>query len=148
MYYLIYKSDSIKDLNKEHLYKILEKSRIYNKSVGISGILVCINEDIHPDLINGVFIQFLEGDKKEIDKLMEKIRKNKLHQNVEIISEGRSLKRYFQNWNMGLRNLNLLQYKSLLKEFNLRNIDLNDKITQDDLISLIQMLKVFYNSTN
>ena len=146
MYYLIYSSISKKDLSKDELFAILERSRSKNKMMGISGFLLCINEDYHPEIINGKFIQVLEGDKKDVLKLYESIKKDSRHKNVVNLAEGVLLKRMFDNWSMGYRDMDILRFKNRLDEFDLNESDIvNAKGNQQDNVdSILEFIKSFY----
>ncbi|MEQ8518713.1 MAG: BLUF domain-containing protein [Cytophagales bacterium] len=144
MYYLIYSSYSKKDMGKEDLFSLLEKSRVKNKLMGISGFLLCINADYHPEIINGRFIQVLEGDKKEVKKLFESIKKDPRHKHVEIIADGVLMKRMFDNWSMGYRDLDILKFKSRLDKFELTEDNLLGSKNDDESQTVLDFIKSFY----
>lgn len=150
MYYLIYSSRSKKDLSKEELFSILEKSRLRNKMMNISGFLLCINEDYHPELINGWFLQVLEGEKEDVLKLYESISEDKRHKDVKLLAEGRLMKRMFNNWSMGYRDMDILKFKSRLDAFDLSEEDLMNAPgdQQDNVDSVLEFIKSFYKIPN
>lgn len=146
MYYLVYSSESKKDMSKDELFVILEKSRQKNKMMDISGFLLCINEDYHPEIINGRFLQVLEGEKKDVIKLYESISMDKRHKNVKVLSEGVLLKRMFNNWSMGYRDLDILKFRNKLDEFQLSENEImnSNGNEQDNSQAILDFIKNFY----
>ena len=65
IYYLVYLSTATDHLGKGDLKILLEKSRAKNAQRSISGLLVYEDRD---------FIQILEGNKKTVIELFEKIK--------------------------------------------------------------------------
>jgi hypothetical protein len=150
VYYLIYSSRSKKDLSKEELFSILEKSRLRNKMMNITGFLLCINEDYHPELINGLFLQVLEGEKQDVMKLYESIEKDGRHKDVKLLAEGRLMKRMFNNWSMGYRDMDILKFKSRLDQYDLSEEDLVNAPgdQQDNVDAVLDFIKSFYKIPN
>lgn len=147
MYYLIYKSESEGDFNKDRLFEILEKSRKKNAQKNISGFLLCINEDLSPELINGKFIQILEGEKEDVKALYNKIKEDPRHKNVKVISEGVTMKRIFHSWNMGHRDFDILSFRSILKQFDLKEEELMDENkAQEHQELILDFIKSFYKT--
>jgi hypothetical protein len=145
MYYLIYKSRSTDNLSKDKLFDILHHSRENNNLKDISGFLLCINNDLSPELINGTFIQILEGEKDQVKALYEKIKVDPRHKDVKVLSEGVALKRYFSSWNMGHRDLDVLSFKSILQEFDLKEEELlNENKAKDHQELILNFIKSFY----
>ncbi len=72
--------------------RVLQTSRINNASQQITGILLC-------NLNN--CLQYIEGTKSEIDKLFEKILKDRRHYNVVKVAEAHMTQRRFGRWDMG-----------------------------------------------
>ena len=146
MYYLVYSSISRKDLSKDELFSILEKSREKNRMMGITGFLLSINEDYHPEIIKGKFLQVLEGEKEQVIKLYESIKKDKRHKEVKIVSEGVLLKRMFNNWSMGYRDMDILKFKNRLDIFDISEKDLINASgnEQDNPESVLEFIKSFY----
>jgi hypothetical protein len=145
MYYLIYSSLTKKDLSRDELFQILEKSRSRNNLMGLSGFLLCINEDYFSEIINGIFLQVLEGEKEDVLKLSDIIKKDKRHHDLVLVTEGVSLKRMFDNWKMGYRDMNILQFKSRLAQFDLKREDiLKPAENPEDSQAIIELIKSFY----
>lgn len=67
-----------------------------NTTVTITGMLI---------FYKGRFLQVLEGDKKTVHKVFDKIKHDPRHQNVELLLEKDVEERSFSHWNMGFRHL-------------------------------------------
>jgi hypothetical protein len=78
------------------LDELLSKCRINNASLGITGILL-FNE--------GSFFQVLEGEKKAVESLYEKISKDKRHNKATKIIMEPIKERSFEDWTMGYPEL-------------------------------------------
>jgi len=70
---------------------ILQSARVHNRVAGITGIL-CQGQ--------GVFIQILEGERSNVNRLYATIIKDKRHQNVELVSIEEIQTRRFPEWSM------------------------------------------------
>lgn len=91
MYELIYCSNAHSNLKDEDISDILGKARDFNFKNGITGCLL---------LHNNEFIQILEGDKKILKDLIEKIKKDVRHSHVMVLAENEIEKRVFDQWSM------------------------------------------------
>lgn len=60
--------------------------------------------------LQGKFIQLLEGERKEVVKLYERIRQDTRHRKVVTVVEGESPKRNFKNWSMGFKHLTQTEF--------------------------------------
>lgn len=109
---VLYTSKSkIEDVNLNYL---IEKARIKNKRLGITGFLVC-----H---LNG-FIQLLEGDEKAIDDLVAEIKADERHSDFTIKATCTMQRRLFPDWDMGLMKVTDATYYDVVdKKKNLIEI--------------------------
>ena len=85
---------------------ILVQSRTYNPAHGITGIL-CYGGDI--------FMQVLEGSRKEVNDLYGHIVSDPRHVDVVILSYEEITERRFSGWTMGQVNLDKINPSILLK---------------------------------
>lgn len=93
IYKLVYLSHATPSFNeKVDLPEILEKSRKNNTGVNVSGLLL---------YTNGLFIQLLEGEEKDVNKTYTKIVKDHRHSDAVIIAKKTEEERSFENWSMG-----------------------------------------------
>lgn len=118
MYELIYVSSAIIKLSDEELNTILVQARQYNIAHSITGILLYIDGD---------FLQVLEGKKENIDCLFEKIKRDKRHNGVLVVYEGKKVKREFPEWAMSFRSTN---YETL------RDLSGFEQLTKKDLLNI------------
>jgi hypothetical protein len=96
MYELIYCSIANQNLKEEDILGILEKARDFNTKNDITGCLL---------LHNNEFIQILEGDKKIIEELIHKIKKDDRHSNVMVLAENEIKDRVFDKWSMAYHKI-------------------------------------------
>lgn len=91
IYQLTYKSKAVSEISKENLQDILKTADLHNKERNITGCLL---------YYNGYFSQILEGNKEDVLYIYNKIVQDSRHENVELLWDGETDKRYFSNWNM------------------------------------------------
>ncbi len=131
MYRLIYLSTaSNNSMSYTELNDLLLKSQKTNREKNISGIL------LHLD---GEFIQVLEGTKKAVLDLFEKIKLDSRHKNIHSFDQKEISKKYFSGYFMAFdpehfKNKN--EYESL-RDFN------KDKILNSNEDSVLVFLDTF-----
>jgi hypothetical protein len=89
---LVYVSIATDTLNMDDLRDILAVSRRNNAELDITGMLL---------YREGFFIQVLEGEEKPVIALYEKIKGDKRHGNVMLVSQKPVSYRTFEQWSMG-----------------------------------------------
>ncbi|MDD7915962.1 BLUF domain-containing protein [Polaribacter ponticola] len=94
---LVYYSISNNEINTNVINNILNTSRNYNKKNNITGCLLYHDK---------IFLQILEGEKDEVLKLYEKIKKDTRHQNVTLVIKENIVERLYSDWNMAYKELN------------------------------------------
>jgi len=90
------------------LYRIIYSSRPFGfDSSVLSGLLIDSRENNEKHNITGslicradIYLQMLEGPKKKVFEVFEKIKKDDRHLEVEVLSEGTIKERLFPNWAM------------------------------------------------
>lgn len=115
MHTLIYISEATKEITEADLKDILNTARTKNKELNITGLLF---------YQNGMFIQNLEGDRKDIENLLEKIVKDSRHRKCIAIYKEEIKERNFNEWSMG--------YEIPSEE---ESKEINDFINQSDFYS-------------
>ncbi|WP_207535605.1 BLUF domain-containing protein [Desertivirga arenae] len=94
MYYLIYRSEAIEEMEDKALKAILGSSRKYNKEVNVTGMLLYFDSK---------FLQLLEGEEFAVKSIFRKICKDSRHHNIVILKEGERMERLFPGWSMSFR---------------------------------------------
>lgn len=88
---LIYISKAVRPMNEDDLMHILKTSRLRNRMLGITGLLL---------YRDGLFVQVLEGEHKTVDKLFELVVTDSRHTDVIRVYEGRINQRVYGDWSM------------------------------------------------
>lgn len=111
MYRVIYLSAAADFVDETELNSLLTKSRAYNNSNEITGILLHIDGD---------FIQVLEGNENAVSELFDKIKNDHRHKGVITVIQGNVEKRQFSDWSMGYKATNYQEISKIdgLAEFN------------------------------
>ena len=91
LYQLTYRSEAKLGITAEDINSILRQSEANNPQYEITGCLV-FNE--------GYFVQLLEGPKEIIKERFSIIELDKRHDMVEVLSEGETMDRMFEDWKM------------------------------------------------
>ncbi len=92
----VYVSSAVTVFSKAELQTLLTKSREYNSSVGITGLL--LEKD-------GNFMQMLEGAENVVRDLAAKIHKDPRHKGVITLLDQFEDQSQFPDWKMGYRDL-------------------------------------------
>ena len=85
---------------------ILAQSRTHNPALGITGVLV---------YSEGVFLQAIEGGRKQVSQLYQHICADKRHTDVVLLHFEEITERRFGSWTMGQVNLAKVNNSVLLK---------------------------------
>ena len=101
---LVYVSSGVKAFSDEELVQLLEKSRLNNYSLGITGMFLYRDGD---------FMQALEGPEDKVRRLSATIAKDPRHKDILTLFEGRSERREFPDWSMGFQDLSALNLREL-----------------------------------
>ena len=91
MYTLTYESTATIEVKVANMEELLENARVNNQRDGITGCLIYFDNS---------FVQLLEGNKKKIKLLYEKLKIDDRHKNVTLLSEDEISERTFPNWGM------------------------------------------------
>lgn len=91
MYQLTYRSSSQPNLNVGDLENILEEARTRNLDRKVTGCLIYHKKR---------FVQILEGKKKNVLEIYDKIKRDNRHHMVTLLWEGPTEQRYFSEWTM------------------------------------------------
>jgi hypothetical protein len=103
---LLYVSRSVKAETPEETESILSSSREHNINNGITGVL-CFG--------GGIYLQAIEGGRKQVNALYTHIVKDPRHQDVVILAYEEIAERRFGGWTMGHVRLDKLNPSIVLK---------------------------------
>lgn len=102
---LLYASRAV-DSSPDAIDTILAKSRQYNPTCGITGIL-CYG--------GGIFLQAIEGGRMAVSELYGHIQRDVRHKDVVLLHYEEILERRFGGWTMGQVNVTRINQSILLK---------------------------------
>ena len=111
MYRLIYKSQSVSEVDQEMVKDIIECSWKTNEKSKITGALLATRTH---------FLQVLEGEFAEVNETFFRIVSDPRHQYIQLISFAPAARRLFEGWTMqgfGLFDLDLELEKRLKVKF-------------------------------
>lgn len=90
--HILYRSQAVRPLTEGQRTDLLEESRAWNEQHHITGLL-CYSHSGH-------FVQIIEGATQDVHALFTKIRQDKRHQNISLLSDRASETRWFAGWEM------------------------------------------------
>jgi hypothetical protein len=96
---VIYSSAAVAPFSELELTTLLVAARVNNGRLGVTGILL-----YH----EGSFLQALEGDEHVVNRLYEKIGKDKRHYRVVTLLRQQLDARHFEQWQMGFASMKAL----------------------------------------
>lgn len=96
--HLIYASVAAQPFGASQLTELLQKSRVSNERLGLTGMLLHCDSD-------GSFFQVLEGEPAAIDQLFGRIRLDKRHSHLTLIVREPIAERSFGDWSMGFSSV-------------------------------------------
>ncbi|WP_231879375.1 EAL domain-containing protein [Methylomonas koyamae] len=99
LFFLIYVSRAVRPFSDSQLDALLERTRAANNARSITGCLL---------YMDGCFMQILEGRRKTVLQLVERIKLDPRHRDFHLVVQAPQQRRIFPNWNMGFRDLSRL----------------------------------------
>ncbi|RMD92616.1 MAG: BLUF domain-containing protein [Alphaproteobacteria bacterium] len=109
IHYLVYVSQADPKLTAEDLEEILKTSRAYNAAHGITGILLFVEGEGRE---RGRFMQLLEGDAEEVEKLRRRIFADPRHHTKIVLERGEKPQRDFAGWSMAYKAMEHSELKA------------------------------------
>ena len=103
---LLYASKLLAPNDSKVIDSILAQSRAHNPALGITGILV---------YSEGIFLQAIEGGRKQVSELYGFITKDPRHTDVVLLHYEEITERRYGSWTMGQVNLAKVNASVLLK---------------------------------
>jgi hypothetical protein len=133
VYQIFYVSSSKLNSDIESdLSEIVSKARFSNQKNSVTGVLL---------FRGGIFLQLIEGEKKDVENLYRKIEKDPRHSNLIILFQQESQDRVFPNWDMGLKLVTDLDMKMVNEILSWNKLISASKEIDQHLI--LHMLKRF-----
>lgn len=103
MFELVYCSTG-SSVGPKDITDILKTSRTFNLKNDITGCLLYHNDE---------FIQILEGNQDIVQQLFERIRKDKRHYGVTLLTESAKTQRAFPEWSMAYHSFGTAEAKNI-----------------------------------
>lgn len=97
--FVLYRSKARRNLGQAAVLDIVTTSARANAREGLTGFL-------HFD--RGYFLQYLEGPKGPLARKVARIHKDRRHSEMVILADGTIDERFFESWDMGQIDANLL----------------------------------------
>lgn len=130
---IVYFSSSVRLFQEEDIQCILQQSRHHNAQAGITGVLL---------YLHGNIIQVLEGDKKAVAALYQRIEVDPRHRDVTCVLNHSIQERLFSTWSMGYQTLTTAQFEQVK-----RLVDLDTRTEAASQVKepvVLKTLKAFY----
>lgn len=102
MKFIVYISHTEKFWSAEDILNLAEDSARRNEKKGLTGVLVYRPQK---NRSSGDFLQVIEGESEDVDVFFKKILKDRRHNSILIVSEGEIENRTFNDWFMGIMDL-------------------------------------------
>jgi hypothetical protein len=96
IYHIVYASSAVNRLSQSELVELLGISRRKNEACGVTGMLL---------YRDGTYLQLVEGERADVDGLLETLRKDPRHRSIQVLREGYLPQRLFPEWSMAFKNL-------------------------------------------
>ena len=134
--YVSYMSHQSRVMSDEDINKLLFQIREKNKRLAITGLLL---------LIQGKFVQYIEGPKPEIKNVYESIKIDPRHNELLLLDSGDIEERQFQDWSMAYKKINDSMVKDLT---GYKDLELDKLFLDPERSNNHPVLKVLYNFTS
>ena len=112
MYYTIYTSTPRKPISVEALNEIVSHSKSKNTELGITGILLGIENK---------YLQYIEGPEEAVKNLIKKIKMDSRHYDMVQWVTGFTKERSFEKWSMASWMLSKTELESLTAQEDFQN---------------------------
>lgn len=142
LYHVIYISKAVTPLSGEALSHLLQQSRRWNESVGITGMLLYIERHMMSQ-ITGRFMQVIEGNESDIEPLFEKIKQDPRHHQIMLLQDGPIGQRSFDDWVMGFKVMGWQEYVDHPGYLDMDELFSNGEISLSSGVAL-NFMKTFY----
>lgn len=130
--YTIYISFAAIRLSQHELLDLLKKARLRNQAQGLTGMLL---------YRDGTYLQYLEGQRADINSLMKRLREDPRHKAIGVLREGTVPERLFPDWSMAYKNLAGLRSSQVPGYSERLQAQYKNERTEDAAQSLIDMFQ-------
>ncbi len=130
MIQITYISHATEPMPAEQLIALLQQCLKNNVNNGVTGLLLYGNE---------TFLQALEGDEKAVDDLVEKIKKDPRHINIQFLHRRTIERRQYSEWSMGFKRVsdNELQQIEGLRNFGEKDFNFEYLLQHDNVVEVL-----------
>jgi uncharacterized membrane protein (DUF373 family) len=127
MIQISYISSAVEPLSTPELLRLLQSCRESNAGRGVTGMLL---------YGNATFLQVLEGEEAVIDALVEQIRKDPRHTNLQILHRTSIEHRQYSDWSMGFKRLSDKELKGVegLRDFSEKDFNAGHLAAHQDIV--------------
>ena len=101
---LVYVSIATINYDQEKLTRHLERSRDFNFSLGVTGMLLYRHGD---------FMQLLEGEEEDVRRVFQRITRDGGHRNILVLLEEPCEECLFADWSMGFHAIDVAEMASV-----------------------------------
>jgi hypothetical protein len=144
MHYLIYVSQARKPMDAAELEQLLSHSRKWNTQKSLTGLLIY---RYSTDAESGHFMQMLEGNASDVRAVFEKIKRDKRHHTILMLSEGDIDNRMFSDWAMGFKNVDDTLFSGLPGYARIGEASFNPTTFQQSNAAALDLLKFFHEAS-
>ncbi len=95
---------------------------------------------------DGTFVQYLEGPQENVESLFQKISKDKRHQQIVTLMEGKSKQRQFEDWSMAYKQISASEAEKITGRKDFKKEDLFKGKNPESEHPGIVLLKSFVNN--
>lgn len=130
MIQISYISRASKPMSAESLLELLQWCLKANTSLGVTGMLLYGNQ---------TFLQTLEGEESVVDDLVEKIRQDPRHTDLQVLSRRPIEHRQYADWSMGFERItdHGLQHIDGLKDFAEKDFTVDNLANNDAIVETL-----------
>jgi hypothetical protein len=130
MIQITYISHATEPMSAEQLLALLQQCLKNNVSNGVTGMLLYGNE---------TFLQALEGDEKAVDDLVEKIKKDPRHTNIQFLHRRTIERRQYSEWSMGFKRVSDSELQQIegLRNFGEKDFNFEYLLQHDNVVEVL-----------
>ena len=130
MIQITYISHATEPMTAEQLIALLQQCLKNNVSNSVTGMLLYGNE---------TFLQALEGDEKAVDDLVEKIKKDPRHTNIQFLHRRTIERRQYSEWSMGFKRVSDSELQQIegLRNFGKKDFNFEYLLQHDNVVEVL-----------